>query len=289
MAVHLTRGPVRYSRTLIVLLSIALTACNLPGGETHVLPPKLSPTGAAAILASLALTTAPPPALPPTASASPTASQTPTGTATPSPTRTPTETLTPTPAGSPTPSLTPTFDFPDVTVKEQANCRYGPGTAYLYSHGLYAGDRGEVHGRNAPGTWLWIKPENLERHCWVAASVVEVRGEIFSVAVVDPPLPRANALYSAPKNVRAVREGNQVTVTWKRVNMTQDDDRGYLLEVYLCQDSALIFVAVRTDDTRYTFTDEPGCKGKSGGLLYTVEKHGYPDPVEIPWPRAEKP
>jgi hypothetical protein len=173
-------------------------------------------------------------------------------------------------------------------VKMQANCRYGPGTAYLYSHGLYEGDRGEVHGRNPSGGWLWIKPENLERHCWVAASVVEINSDIFTVAVVHPPLPKANALYAAPKNVQAGRDGNKVTVTWKRVKMTEDDDRGYLLEVNVCQNGALIFMAVHTNKTSYEFTDEPGCKGKSGGLLYTVEKHGYPDPVKIPWPKASK-
>jgi len=37
-------------------------------------------------------------------------------------------------------------------------------------------------------------------------------------------------------------------------------------------------------DTTYTFTDEAGCAEASSGLLYTVEKHGYTDPVPIPWP-----
>ena len=90
-------------------------------------------------------------------SPSPTASLTPTGT----------ETATASP--SPTQTLTPTAALPAAEVLEQANCRYGPGQAYLYSHGLYAGDRAEVHGRNASGSWLWIKPANLDRRCWAAA------------------------------------------------------------------------------------------------------------------------
>jgi hypothetical protein len=43
-------------------------------------------------------------------------------------------------------------------------------------------------------------------------------------------------------------------------------------------------IAVHTDDTSYVFADEGGCAGSSSGLLYTVEKHGYTDPVTIPWP-----
>jgi hypothetical protein len=266
---------------LIALLLLILTACNLPAGGAAL--PTSVPTGVAAHPSET-------PGAPATASPVPpsaTVTHTPVPSATSTVTPTPSITLSPTLAGSPTPSLTPTFDFPNVTVKMQANCRYGPGTAYLYSHGLYEGDKGEVNGRNYSGTWLWIQPENLNRHCWVSASVVEIEGDVMTVAVVNPPLPKANALYSAPKNVEAVRDGNTVTVSWDRVKMTEDDDRGYLLEVYVCQGGALIFTPVRTDGTSYEFTDEPGCKGKSGGLLYTVEKHGYPDPVEIPWPKHQ--
>jgi hypothetical protein len=169
-------------------------------------------------------------------------------------------------------------------VQEQANCRYGPGKAYLYSFGLYAGDKAEVNGRNYSGTWLWIKPENLNRHCWMAASVAEVTGDVFSVVVVERQLPFATELYDPPSNVQATRDGDTVRVTWNRVDMTEDDDRGYLIEATVCQDEHLIFMAVSTNDTFYEFTDEPGCSADSNGLLYTVEKHGYTEPVTIPWP-----
>jgi hypothetical protein len=102
------------------------------------------------------------------------------------PSHTPTNTTAPTstPAATDLPSMTetpaitptPTFAFPQAVIQMQANCRYGPGTAYLYSHGLYSSDIGEIHGRTPSGAWLWIKPENLERHCWAAASVMEVVG-----------------------------------------------------------------------------------------------------------------
>jgi len=75
-----------------------------------------------------------------------------------------------------------------------------------------------------------------------------------------------------------------VIITWSKVWMTEDDDRGYLIEATVCQNGGLVSTAVQTNDTSYTFTDETSCGGGSGGRLYTVEKHGYTDPVEIPWP-----
>jgi hypothetical protein len=165
----------------------------------------------------------------------------------------------------------------------QAFCRYGPGKAYLYSHGLYTGDHALVHGKNASGSWLWVKPDNLNRECWVSASVVEVRGDLKKVHVVQTRLPHTT-LYGPPEDVQAERDGDQVTVSWNRVWMTEDDRRGYLIEATVCEGGQSIWMAVQTDEPSYTFTDEQGCSGASGGQLYAVDKHGYTDPVDIPWP-----
>jgi hypothetical protein len=165
----------------------------------------------------------------------------------------------------------------------QAFCRYGPGKAYLPAADMYAGDTGQVWGRNDFGTWLWIQPDKIKYQCWIAASVVEVKGDIFSVRVAPVRLPQSS-LYGPPNDVSAVRDGDQVTVTWSAVNMTEDDDRGYMIEVNVCQDGNLVWTTVATTETTYTFTDETSCDSPSHGLLYTVEKHGYTDPVKIPWP-----
>ena len=165
----------------------------------------------------------------------------------------------------------------------QAFCRYGPGKAYLYSHGLYEGDLAEIHGRNFNSRWLWIKPYNLDRHCWAAASVMEVVGDVSGLPVVQTRLPQST-LYGPPEDVQAYRDGDRVVVTWNRVDMTLDDDRGYLIEANICQNGQLVWVAVQTNDTSYEFNDEQSCPAASIGKLYTVEKHGYTDPVEIPWP-----
>jgi len=165
----------------------------------------------------------------------------------------------------------------------QANCRYGPGTAYLYSHGLYPDDRVEVHGRTPSGTWLWIQPANLDRHCWAAASVMEVSGDALSVPVVTSRLPKTGFI-GPPESVEAERNGSQVLVEWSKVAMKETEDHGYLIEATICQGGALLFQAVQTQDTAYEFTDEEGCAGPSGAWLYAFEKHGYTDPVEVPWP-----
>lgn len=66
----------------------------------------------------------------------------------------------------------------------------------------------------------------------------------------------------------ASQHGDQVTVTWSIINMTEDDDRGYLLDVWVCQNGELPWWPVGLSDeyqTSYTFTDQAGCAWTSGG------------------------
>ncbi len=165
----------------------------------------------------------------------------------------------------------------------QSNCRYGPGKAYLYAWGMYSGDKGTVWGRNESGTWLWIQPDNIKYQCWISSSVVEIHGDIFTLRVAPVRLPQST-LYGPPQGVTVSRGGDQVTISWHSANMTEDDNRGYMIEANVCQDGILVWMAVSTMDLTYTLTDGTTCAEKSNGLLYTVEKHGYTDPVSIPWP-----
>jgi hypothetical protein len=128
-----------------------------------------------------------------------------------------------------------------------------------------------------------VRFDKLNYACWVAASVVDVEGDILNLSTYKPALPHST-LYEAPKNVAANRSGDQVVVTWEEVWMTEDDDRGYLIEARVCQNGYLIDTAVHTNGTSYTFLDEKKCTGESKGRLYAVEKHGYTDSVQIPWP-----
>jgi len=225
----------------------------------------------------------------PTATATPTATPTATATRTPSPTPTetptdtPTTTLTPTITDTPTITPTATFDFPDVTVREQAHCRYGPNKNYLHAGDLYTGDHGALWNRNSNGTWLWVRFDKLWYACWVAASVVDVDGDIFSVVRISTRLPQST-LYDSPDIVKATRDGDKVTITWEPVWMTTDDYVGYLVEATVCQGGSLVFVPIAVDGTSVTVKDESGCDGTSKAKLYSVEKHGYTDPVSVPWP-----
>jgi hypothetical protein len=117
----------------------------------------------------------------------------------------------------------------------------------------------------------------------VAASLLDIEGDIFTISTYFPPLPKSS-LYTAPRKVIASRSGDQVIVTWEEVWMTEDDYRGYLLEAKICQNGYMVDVAVHAEKTSYTFRDERICEEQSKGRLYAVEKHGYTDSVSIPWP-----
>ena len=221
--------------------------------------------------------------------ATPTQTATATITPTPTATRTSTPTLTLTPTVTITPSITPspTYAFPAVVVNQQAHCRYGPSKAFLHAADLYPGDAGTVRGRFSYSQWLYIKFDKLDYFCWVAPSVVDVTGDISLIKYTEPKPPGPSVLYEPPGKVSATRDGKQVTITWSKVHMTVDDDRGYFIEGWLCQGGAYYWWTVSFPDqytTSHTVTDEKGCNGPSGGKLYAVEKHGYTTPVEIPWP-----
>lgn len=218
--------------------------------------------------------------------------KTPTSTFTPSPTSTftPTATFTLTPSITPSPTITatPTFAFPSVTVNKQAHCRYGPSAAYLHAADLYPGDIGTVRGRALYSNWLFIKFEKIDYFCWAAPSVVDVVGDINNINKITPDLQSIGSnQYGPPHNVTAVRNGDEVTISWDQMEMTKDKDRGYFIEAFVCQDTYLIWWTFSYPDqytTSYTVRDEAGCASPSYGQLYTVEKHGYSEPVDIPWP-----
>ncbi|GAB4486968.1 MAG: hypothetical protein OHK0031_11100 [Anaerolineales bacterium] len=253
-------------RITFALLIFLLAACNFPAATPAIRS-----------------------ATPPSATASPTGTATrpPTETLTPQPSETPS--ATPTPTASETPSITPspTYTFPAVTVNQQAHCRYGPSKAYLHAADLYAGDSGTVRGRFQYSAWLLVKFDKLNYFCWVAPSVVTVSGALENILFSEVRLPGPSVLYNPPQSVLATRNDNKVTITWSQVDMTEDDDRGYMLELWVCQDGAYLWwtAALENDtQTSYTVRDEPGCAAPSSGVVYAVEKHGYVRPAVIPWP-----
>lgn len=209
-------------------------------------------------------------------------------TATPAPSLTPTLTFTPAPTDTPTAAPTDTPGAPTVTVNKQAHCRYGPSAAYLHAADLYAGDKGVVRYRAMYSNWLYVQFDKITYSCWVAPSVVDVVGDVSTLQKFEPDLQRIGSnMYGPPQDVQAVRNGDEVTITWDQVRMTADDDRGYLIEAFVCQNTAYIWWTEsfpEQDITSYTVKDEAGCAAPSWGRIYTVEKHGFSLPADIPWP-----
>lgn len=213
---------------------------------------------------------------------------TPTSTFTPVITDAPTITFTPTITDTPTITATPTFAFPSVTVNKQSHCRYGPSTAFLHAADLYPGDAGTVRGRFEYSSWLFIKFDKLKYYCWVAPSVVDVVGDINTINLTDMNLDAVPYDKNGPpKNVTAVRNGDEVTISWDQVVMTTDHDRGYLIIAFVCQNGNYLWWTFSYPDqftTSYTVKDEPGCPVPSEGQIYTVDKEGISKPGDIPWP-----
>jgi len=258
---------------LIFSLILFLASCNLPSAESHA-----AATSDALTAFAESWTKTP----------APTFTFTSTDTLMPTLTFTPTETLTPAMTLTPTITATPTYAFPTVTVNKQAHCRYGPSVAYLHAADLYVGDIGTVRGRYIYSKWLYVKFDKLNYFCWVAPSVVDVVGDISMINYKELDLQSIGSnMYGPPKNVTAVRNGKEVLISWNQVNMTKDDDRGYLLELFVCQNGLYIWWTDSYPDqftTSYEVRDEAGCAVPSSGKLYTVEKHGFSQPVTIPWP-----
>ena len=135
---------------------------------------------------------------------------------------------------------------------------------------------------------MYIKFDKLNYFCWVAPSVVDVVGDISKIRYTELHLQTIGSnRYGPPTGVTAIRDGSRVTISWNQVKMTKDKDRGYLLELFVCQDGNYLWWTDSYPNqfsTSYTVKDEARCSEPSSGLLYTVEKHGFSTPAVIPWP-----
>ncbi len=216
----------------------------------------------------------------------------PTSTTSPLPSATDNPTSTQLPPSTQTPTLPPT-DTPIPTyivlrgeVLERSNCRYGPGAPYLYKYGLVPGSNLEVIGRNDLGTWILVRAIGGDNPCWVKASLMELQGQVMNLEPTYLPLP-ASPYYKPPYGVQAERQGDQVVVKWVWVSLRAGDETAespYLIEAWLCQAGQLVFTPIGPLGPEVTMTDEQSCPEPSHGRIALVEKHGYSQWTEIPWP-----
>lgn len=121
-------------------------------------------------------------------------------------------TPTPTPSPTATPSPTPVPRPVAIVVQGPLNLRNGPGQGYPVVGQARSGDRLQVTGRNADGSWLRVCLVFENRLCrsgadqegWLSSRLIEVQGDLGTVAIVTPPPPPANTP-SRPTNTSVPR------------------------------------------------------------------------------------
>lgn len=274
---------------IFLVISLLLSACSAIKTPGKLTDPSVAPTSTPQSSPTRPGTSSPIPSKTSNPRPSSTASSTPTATLRPSFTPTPIATSSPT--LTETPTITPTYAILRGTVLEQANCRYGPGAAYLYKYGLYPGNNIEIVGRNDPGSWIVIQAIGGTNPCWVKASLLDIHGDVMTVAPASLPLPMS-PYYGPLTGVYAERSGNDVTISWNTLVLRAGDDSlqyPYLVEAWLCENGQLSFQAIGAWETLITVQDEPGCALPSHARVYGVEKHGYTRWVTIPWPIQQTP
>jgi len=259
------------------ILLLMLAACT-PSPTQPALPNQAETTPETA-------TSLPPITITPSHTATRTASKT----STQSETVSPTTTYTPTPSQSPTATITPTYTVLRGKILQQANCRYGPGAPYLYKYGVYPDTVLEIIGRTEAGTWVVVQAIGGNNPCWVKADLIDIRGDVMTVAPMYLELPRS-PYYGAMTNISASREGNEVTIFWGGIQLRPGDDSEqtpYLIEAWICSEGRLVFTPVGSYGFSASIMDENGCTENSHGRITAAEKHGYTAWVEIPWPAHE--
>ena len=97
---------------------------------------------------------------------------------------------------------TPTYSVPMLTVREQTNCRAGPGQDYEILFTYLAGKKLEIVGRYDPDNyWLVKSAESPTGTCWLWGQYVEVAGSYGAVPSVTPPATVTSAPPQAPSIV----------------------------------------------------------------------------------------
>jgi len=108
-----------------------------------------------------------------------------------------------TPVASATPASavtrTPTYSVPMLTVREQTNCRTGPGQDYEVLFTYLPGKELEIVGRyDQDNYWLVKSDETPTGTCWLWGEFVEVTGSYWAVSSVTPPPTSTKAPPQAP-------------------------------------------------------------------------------------------
>jgi hypothetical protein len=110
---------------------------------------------------------------------------------------------------------TPTYSVPMLTVREQTNCRAGPGQDYEILFTYLPGKELEIVGRYDPDNyWLVKAVESPTGTCWLWGEFVEVTGSYGAVPSVTPPATVTSAPPQAPSIVEWEFSCNGGTMTF---------------------------------------------------------------------------
>lgn len=269
---------------ILGMLLLFLTACTLDLPLKAPTPTSLNITETIPTIAKSEMDILPTKSPSPSAMTEPTVM--PSLTSTPKPTQSSTATPVHTPTDTPLPTFTPTYSILRGTILEQANCRYGPGAAYLYKYGVYSGYYMDIIGRNETGSWVVVQAIGGNNPCWVKASLIDIKGDVMSTAPTALPLPES-PYYGPLTGVWVDRSGDSVIISWDPLILRAGDDSlqyPYLVEAWLCVEGQITFMPIGSWETILTVKDEAGCNTPSHARVYGVEKHGYTAWVTIPWP-----
>ena len=229
---------------LILILS-SILACNLPGAATQ---PALSINDQAATIIAATLT-----------------AQTPNVTDVPV-----TATFSPIPEATstigPTLTITPTYSVPMLSLREQTNCRNGPGQNYEILFTYLMGVKLEIVGSYPQENyWLVKSNESVTGVCWLWGEYAEITGSYWVVASVTPPPTPTMSLPKAPAvkwefNCDYAASQVEVAFTWTD-NAT--NETGYRL---IRNDQPIIELPADTTAYKDVFTFVSGEK-----VLYQIE------------------
>lgn len=142
----------------VLLVFIALPACNLPGPQSPETP---SPQPTVDIL-------------PVTGELSPT----------PAAVETLIEAI-----QFPTATSTSTPSIVLASPREQpVNCRFGPDVSYAIIGALIVGRQAEVIGKSIDITWVYVRnPSDPSTSCWLSVDFITIQGNLEALPVVGPP------------------------------------------------------------------------------------------------------
>jgi hypothetical protein len=210
----------------------------------------------------------------------------------PSPVESETPLQSPVPSSAASPTLAATFIPPVGTILIHTECLYGPDPVYLGRYELLENSPQLVIGQSQDSTWLYVQGVDHKDPCWVAANIVKVDAtKLDGLPITEPVLSPYSTLYPAPPAVSTNRVGNDVTVFWLPVAMSEADYHGYLIEAWVCQGGKQVFIPkgyLSTFDKNdvmlaVKIKDEPGCSEPSSARIYTVNTHGYSLWKNVPW------